>query len=650
MILTSLPAAPLRAEDDCSGESFASTYDLIQKAIFENKGCTELACHGAVAPGGGLVLTADVSYQNLVSQPAETVSDAVVPGLRRVVPGQKDQSLLFLNLAAATLPEQWRAPLRAMPIGFEPLSIDELEAVREWIEHGAPREGTVPGTAELLDACLPPAKPIEIEPLEPPAPGTGVQIRMPKWTLAANREDEVCFTSYFDLTDQVPAEFLGDGGNSFRYRSSQIRQDPLSHHLIVNYYAGNTPPDAAVWGPYRCRGGEKDGQSCEPTDLDFCGPEGLCASNPRSGAVCIGYGPNDRTEASFAFAGIQEASSQQFFPPGTYREAPIKGLIVWNSHAFNLTDEAGKVEGWLNFEFAPPEDQRWLMANIFNTTAIFGMSVPPFTAQEVCQHHVFPPNTRLYEINSHTHQRGKRFRVFRGSFQCQGGPRSGAPCAPLSPGLPVPDLCQGAPCAAIDPPEFGDCDGDGRLSVSDLVTCVGIALETRPMRDCPSADMNRSGSVSVEEVVSLVGAALAGPTVRDPEESLLYTNLIYNDPTVVIYDPAMPFPGPGSSRDLRTLTYCSLYDNGYTDPRTVKRRSTSPPSTGPLGGPCQTPTGCTEGRVGSPCSGNNQAARNASCDTSPGAGDGFCDACRLVGGFTTEDEMFILMGAYYVEN
>ena len=30
------------------------------------------------------------------------------------------------------------------------------------------------------------------------------------------------------------------------------------------------------------------------------------------------------------------------------------------------------------------------------------------------------------------------------------------------------------------------------------------------------------------------------------------------------------------------------------------------------------------------------------------AGDGLCDACTLFGGVTTEDEMFLLLGNYFV--
>ena len=35
------------------------------------------------------------------------------------------------------------------------------------------------------------------------------------------------------------------------------------------------------------------------------------------------------------------------------------------------------------------------------------------------------------------------------------------------------------------------------------------------------------------------------------------------------------------------------------------------------------------------------------CDSSPGKGDGICDACALTGGLTTDDEMFILIGSYF---
>jgi len=645
-LLAAVSIAAAATAEECDNGSFDGTFELIQKAVFERRGCTEATCHGAAAEGG-LDLRPDVAYDNLISAPAETVPPGQIPGLKRVVPGQKDQSLLFLNLAAGTLPDQWTAPRRAMPLGIEPLTVNELEAVREWIEQGAPRTGTVPGTGELLDACLPPAKPIDIEPLAPPAPGTGVQVRMPKWVLPKKSETEVCFVSYFDVTDQVPAEYRGPDGETFRYNLNQIRQDPLSHHLIITYYNGMAAPDSSVWGEFRCRGGEREGEACEPTDLEFCG-SGLCGSTPTKSVACTGFGPADRDTAGRPFSGTQEASFQRTLPTGVYGEAPLKGLLIWNSHAFNLTDEDGKLEAWVNFEFAPPDEQITPVRGIFNTAAIFAMNVPPFTAEEICNFNQFPDNTQIFELNSHTHKRGKRFRTFLGQWACQGGANDGEACSPFGPdsGFETPDTCAGAPCASPIPPALGDCNGDGKLTVTDLVTGVGLALRTRPFSACRAADGDGDRTVSVSELIQMVRTALEPLTFRDPSESLLYTNFVYNDPTVVHFDPALELSG--SSRAARTLTYCSLYDNGFGDPAEVKMQSTSPPTPfgipGVLGGPCARPSGCTAGLVGAPCNDDD-----AACDTTPGAGDGVCDACPLRGGVTTEDEMFILMGAYYID-
>ena len=73
------------------------------------------------------------------------------------------------------------------------------------------------------------------------------------------------------------------------------------------------------------------------------------------------------------------------------------------------------------------------------------------------------------------------------------------------------------------------------------------------------------------------------------------------------------------------------------------------PTAGFPGGPCPQPRGCTSGRVGAACSGSSPSQRDRSCDTADGAGDGDCDACPVGFGTTTDDEMFILLGAYYVE-
>ena len=83
-----------------------------------------------------------------------------------------------------------------------------------------------------------------------------------------------------------------------------------------------------------------------------------------------------------------------------------------------------------------------------------------------------------------------------------------------------------------------------------------------------------------------------------------------------------------------------MADDGSPDPELVTKLSTMPTRT-----TCK-PVACTAGRIGSACAG---ADDDAACDTSPGAGDGICDACPITAGVTTENEMFVLGGYYYLD-
>ncbi|HYD50153.1 MAG TPA: hypothetical protein VEB21_17470 [Terriglobales bacterium] len=650
-ILLSAAVTPVAwAQDDCEGETFHSTFEAIEKLIFERRDCSNLVCHSTVGQGssGGLDLSAGKAYDELLDIASETVA-----GRTRVMAGNKDLSLLWLNLAAKTYPDEYQAPLRAMPLDPVPaLTPDELELVRLWIEKGAPREGVLAGTEDLVDACLPPPAPIEVKPLPPPPPGVGIQIQMPPYMLEPG-ETEVCYASYFDITDQVPEQYRGPNG-TFRYKLNSIRQTPMSHHLIVNLYEGQADPHDPSWGQFNCVGGPTPGAPCDPVVRDVCGAGAFCATAPVKSIACAGFGPGDSGTglASRGFTGTQETATELDYPPGVYAEVPMKGMILWNSHSFNLADRPGRIEAWMNFEFAEPEEQLIPVNGIFDAKDIFAMDVPPFEAREVCSIHRLPRHAQLFELTSHAHQRMKRWRTFEGAFRCA---NTGAACSPMGGDEGMPEPCGGAPCESTIRPHVGDCDTSGNVTVDEVITQVNIALGAGPLSACFEADGNADDAVTVDEVLTSISAALSGvppAQARDPHDSLLYVSLIYNDPLVLRFDPPMSFPS--RFQDERSLTYCGLYDNGMTDPAEVKRRSTSPlppvgiPGIG-FGGPCLDPSHCAEGKVGEPCTGRGETARHRSCDTTPGAADGLCDACPLRGGVTTEDEMFILMGQFFVD-
>ena len=137
-------------------------------------------------------------------------------------------------------------------------------------------------------------------------------------------------------------------------------------------------------------------------------------------------------------------------------------------------------------------------------------------------------------------------------------------------------------------------------------------------------------------------------TVELHDGTLIYESFVYNDPLDARFDPPLAFDS--SNREERTLRYCSLYNNGVApdgspDPETVTRKSRIPASAQQTLGDCR-PVACAAGKIGAPCNGVDD---DAACDTSPGAGDGWCDACRITGGESTENEMFILIGQYFVD-
>ena len=535
---------PPGGEDCTDGTSYDGTFEAIQEIVFERHGCTQDVCHGSSA-NGGLDLRPEVAYANLVTVPSAASRFA------RVTPGDKDRSFLWLKLAAKTLPGTVGNVGTPMPSGLPAISEEELELLRRWIYAGAPETGTVADTEELIEGCLPEPEPLTIIPLEPPPPGEGVQLQMPPWLLPAGREHEICFASYYDVSDQVPAEFLTDGGQRFRLRGSEMRQDAQSHHLLVSHvdpeeYDVHDP----AYGPWTCKSGPRLGEECEPTDLGSCGQGGLCATDFKDGFACLNFGPPGTSffQREGLPGGAQAAQSYSELPRGVFRTMPVRGIIYCNSHASNLTRQDHLMNARINVYFAGPENQDIPARGIFDISKIFSPSAAPFEESTLCGDYVLPQGAHLFSLGSHTHKRGKHF----------------------------------------------------------------------------TADL--------------------------PDGTRIYESFIYNDPLDLEFDPPLVFDSPDPAE--RTIRFCSLYNNGRNpdgspNVEEVTRYSRLPQSVFQPGVPGRcNPVACVnEGMVGAPCNG---VGDDAACDSSPGAGDGWCDACRITGGESTENEMFLPLGGFYV--
>ena len=551
------------APKDCN---YASTYDAIQATVFEAKGCTASTCHGD-AMLGGLDLRAQASFDALVRTPS-----TIEPSIDRVFPGDQGLSLLYHKLAAATEGTDLGSLGQPMPINVEPLSDDELKAMRLWMRAGAPSDSIVAGTLELL-GCEGTfdADPNKINPLPPPAADEGVQFYAGGWQIDAEAEDEVCFASYYDFTDQVPPEYqvdcdeFGEGRKCFAFRRNELAQDGQSHHSIITVYTPESDPNGDDWGPWKCLGGEKAGESCEPGSTD-CGARSQCTTPAVTAVACVGYehaprdfglGPGGGSGASqIPLSGAQESTSIDLPPEGVYTVLPLRGFVSWNSHGFNLTKKDTSIEQWVNLTFAPESERVWPRRQIFEANNIFAMSpVAPFAKREVCMTWTLPQHSQLLSLSSHMHSHGKLFRIW------------------------------------LPPNE----------------ACVGTS-------DC-----------------------------FPPTSEADYESRLYDDPLYTYYDP--PNDYSSATPTDRTFKACAVYDNGADYPLEVKRESTKPntPACSFLLAAC----GCAPAQRY--CVGGDKEGDLCGGDDSVCTGGGVCDACPLLGGVTTDDEMFIPLGSYYVD-
>ena len=64
----------------------------------------------------------------------------------------------------------------------------------------------------------------------------------------------------------------------------------------------------------------------------------------------------------------------------------------------------------------------------------------------------------------------------------------------------------GAPARAQCP---GDCDGNGEVSIDEVVTAVNIGLAILPLERCAAADRDGDGEVSIDEVIAARNFGLA---------------------------------------------------------------------------------------------------------------------------------------------
>ncbi|MCW1382752.1 hypothetical protein OLX02_07935 [Novosphingobium sp. KCTC 2891] len=127
--------AAISAEGTAPAPSAAAAAPPAQPSLFAGQIAPLLesncaVCHLTGSEAGGMALVADQAIGFLVDQPSQEV-----PGLKRVAPGDPDNSYLVMKLEGTHTDHGGIGA--QMPFGGSPLSKEQIALVRQWIKEGA---------------------------------------------------------------------------------------------------------------------------------------------------------------------------------------------------------------------------------------------------------------------------------------------------------------------------------------------------------------------------------------------------------------------------------------------------------------------------------------------------------------------------------
>ena len=362
---SSLPSTPAPVDG-------AASFAQIQTTIL-TPSCATANCHVGAAAPAGLALTADVAYDNLVGvKPINP--NALADGFRRVMIGKPDSSLLYHKLVFPP-GHHSRDYGNPMPTGSAGLSNGQLEFVRQWIAAGAPRTGVVASATLLADKVLQTTQPFQ--PLVAPAAGTGFQLKVDQFDVAAYFERELF-------------NYRKVGNTSDIYVSRiETSMRPFSHHFVLYTFDPRTPaaviPSADVVRDIR----KPDGT------MDF------------ATMIAMGY--------HVFLGGSMQPRSDYAFPAGTALRIPANASIDLNVHYANKTSSKVSGEAYVNLYTVPAAQVTHVLStlNLQNT----GLVLPAGQVTVAQKDFTFNAQTTVTGLTSHMHARGTKFQIYvlRGS-------------------------------------------------------------------------------------------------------------------------------------------------------------------------------------------------------------------------------------------
>jgi hypothetical protein len=362
-------------------ENYESSYALIQGEIWD---ASCISCHSAgtsFATQSDLVLTANISYDQLVNRQPKNQA-AREDGLLLV----GDQGLE--SIYKSFLWEKLNAPDQEhffsdhpgygslMPLGGDPLTNGQLEFIRQWILAGAPQDGKVVDLVVLEDESR-----FENIPFEPLAvPEQGLQFHVGPFDVEPNANRELFI--YQKLNNDEPIYI----------QSVEIVMRPGSHHFILYNFPENDPD---LFLP------------TENQIRDIYKPDG--SQNP-----FVLY----HMQFHQFVTGTQWPRSHYTFPKGVALKVPANTGFDMNSHYANSKDEVITGEVYANL-YTVEKSEVEHVAQILNLNND-DFNLPAGEKTTLTADFTFPDERNVFQLWSHAHSHMTEFNVY-----IKGGARDG---------------------------------------------------------------------------------------------------------------------------------------------------------------------------------------------------------------------------------
>jgi hypothetical protein len=270
-----------------------------------------------------------------------------------------------------------------MPLGYKPLTVGQLEFIKEWINAGAPDTGVV-ADARLLDDTTHSPTPT-FSALPAPDAGTGFQLHLGPFSVSNNFEREI-----FDYVK------LGNPSPIYVSRI-QTRMRDGSHHFLMYTFDPSTP--SYVIPPYN-------------TIRDLRNPDGSENSDVFAAM-----------EYHVFLGGSTTPDFDYTLPQGAALILQANTSIDLNSHYLNYTGAPIQAEVYANLYTEPLSQVQHVAHTLLIPQTTLNLPAHQQTVVTTDNPNNSFTTLNIFMLTSHTHARGQTFRmIFKGKA---GNPMNG---------------------------------------------------------------------------------------------------------------------------------------------------------------------------------------------------------------------------------